>query len=104
MIECRAMTWTENERFEDYIDDKVKENIGNITDGKYLRLASPWIMEHIYNVTNIDECGFTPAEVIAVAARTITLTGAIRDDEIKNLKSLPDGSTSEPTTAETAEK
>ena len=95
ILEVRPMTWDENGEFEAYMEGAEK-------NGKeYMRKGAKWVIENVYK---IELSMLTPAEIYAVYMRTMELTNNIRNDELKNLKTSPSGSTSEETTAQAAEK
>ena len=95
ILEVRPMTWDESCSYEIFMENTspdVKE---------HMRKGAKWVIENVYK---IDLRLLTPAEVYAVYMRTMELTNYIRNDELKNLKPSPSGSTSEETTAQAAEK
>lgn len=95
ILEVRPMSWEENCDFEAYMDDTEKDI------KTYMRKAAKWVVENVYK---IDLSLLTPAEIYAVYMRTMELTHQIRNDELKNLKPSPSGSTGEEVTAQAAEK
>lgn len=95
ILEVRPMTWDENGEFEAYMEGSEK----NVKE--YMRKGAKWVIENVYK---IELSMLTPAEIYAVYMRTMELTNNIRNDELKNLKPSPSGSTSEETTAQAAEK
>ena len=80
LLEVRGMKWSEHRRFEKEITPLTKDLEGSESDA----IVAEWIFKNIYPDVNIDD--FTYGEVIAVAYRTLGLSGEIRLDEIKNLK------------------
>lgn len=89
------MTWEENCDYEQFMGAE------NPDVRVYMRKAAKWVMENVYK---IELSLLTPAEIYAVYMRTMELTNAIRNEELKNLKPSPSGSTSEEVTAQAAEK
>lgn len=113
-LEIRSMTWDEYEKYLDEVEDtkpefdekgtvigKTIKESAKILD-KYRRKAAKWVMNNVYSGFEINV--FTPHEVIAIYAATMSCTKAIRESEIKNLKSSLIGSVKEPITAEAARK
>lgn len=94
ILEVRPMSWEENCDFEAYMEGSEK----NIK--AYMRKAARWVVENVYK---IDLSLLTPAEIYAVYMRTMELTNSIRNEELKNLKPSPSGSTGEEVTAQAAE-
>lgn len=99
LLECRGMTWEENCDFDDFTQEIVSKE-PNITVKQFIRKAAKWIIENVYKVDiNI----FTAAEVLLIYNTTKELTDVVREEEIKNLKPLVNGSEAEEATAQTAE-
>lgn len=113
-LEIRHMTWSEYEKYMDEVEAEKPEfdTKGNVPGksakesarllDKYRRKAAKWMMDNIYPDFQID--WFTPHEVIAIYAATMSCTKSIRESEIKNLKSSLIGSVKEPSTAEAAQE
>lgn len=100
ILTVRGMTFDEHCEYEDWREEAIKDK--NITPKKLGRLFVHWIFQHIYPDVNIKL--LRAKEALMVAQGTMALTEAVRDDELKNLRSSLIGSASEPTTATTAEK
>ena len=94
ILEARKMSWEENCEFEAYMEGTEKDL------KTYMRKAAKWVIENVYK---IDLSLLTPAEIYAVYMRTMELTNSIRNEELKNLKPSPSGSTGEEVTAQAAE-
>lgn len=77
LLEVRGMKWSEHRRFEKETTPLTKDLEGSESDA----IVAEWIFKNIYPDVNIDD--FTYGEVIAVAYRTLGLSGEIRLDEIK---------------------
>ena len=98
LLEVRGMKWSEHRRFEKETTPLTKDLEGSESDA----IVAEWIFKNIYPDVNIDD--FTYGEVIAVAYRTLGLSGEIRLDEIKNLKLSSLGNGSVENTAAIAEE
>lgn len=100
VILCKGMTYEQYCSFEDERDAAVKEYGDNAR--QIGRIMVDFVFKHVYPEININE--LTYGEVWAIVNRTLELSGAIREEEIKNLKPLSDGSTNEAATAKAADK
>lgn len=98
LLECRAMTWEENVKYNEF-SDSLAEN--KVSGKEYLSKIVPWVMEHVYGVKDINS--FSPGELMAIYTTTVSLTSNIRTDEIKNLKTSTNGSVSEANIVKTAD-
>lgn len=99
ILEVRAMTWEESCDYEDKREEVVQKYKDN--PGKVGRLMVGIVIDILYPKA---KTLLTPAESMEVYHRTMQLSNAVREDEIKNLRPSSDGSTNEPVIAETAEK
>ena len=98
LLECRGMTWDEHSDFEDFTQALAQEPDMNVK--KFVRESAKWVMKNVYKA---DINLFTAAEVLRIFTSTKELTEAVREEEIKNLKPLVNGSEAEEATAQTAE-
>lgn len=100
MLECRGMNFAEYMELQD-LQQKYQNEHPEDTAGLG-RLNAKFIMEHIYPDAPLER--MTMGDVVAVAARTMTLSQEVHEEEIKNLKPASAGSTNEQATAKTAVK
>lgn len=100
LIECRGMTWDENCDYEEFQRELLAED-KDISTRLWLRKVAKWVIEKVYKV---DINQFTATEVLRIYETTMELTNAVREDEIKNLLPLANGSATEENTAQTAEE
>lgn len=106
-LEVRSMTWSEYEQFIDEVEPSKPTFDGKTQNEEtikalsaYQRRAAKWVMDNIYSGFDINQ--FTPMEVLGIFSATMKCTHAVREDEIKNLKSSLLGSTKEPNTVKAA--
>lgn len=99
-ILCKGLSYEQYCRFEDVRDNAVREHGENAREVG--RAIVDFVLKEAY--PDVDTSQLTFAEVWAIVNRTLELSGAIREEEIKNLRPLSDGSTNEAATAKTAEK
>lgn len=100
VLECRGMTWDENCNFDDFRDEFVKNN-QDAPNKRILGEMARWIIKNVYKE---DINKFTAAEVYRIYQTTLVKTNEVREDEIKNLLPLANGSATEEATAQTAEE
>lgn len=100
ILECRGMTWDENCDYEDFRDAFLKAN-QDMNAKKVIGKLAQWVFEHVYKV---DINKFSAVEVFRVYQTTMAKTNEVREDEIKNLLPLANGSATEEATAQTAEE
>lgn len=98
ILECRGLNFNEYCELEE--QQKAYQD-ANPDDANGLgRLSMKFIMEKIYPDAPVER--MTVADVSAVFARTMELSGIVHEDELKNLKPASVGSTNEQATAKTA--
>lgn len=98
ILEVRGMTWSEHCKYAKEVRPQVKDMDSHESD----IVVANWIFETIYPGVSIDD--FTPGEVVTIAYRTIAVSGAVRTEEIKNLRPSSLGNGSEAAIVEIAEE